>query len=1450
MKSKVLGFIIALTCPIVLFGQISASKTSGCAPLTQVVFSNLTTGDWNFDDGSSGTGTSVTHSYSSAGTYNVVFSQAGVDVGTIVINVFSNPSPSFDLTGPASGCVPLNTSFNDVSTGGGGVAITDWNWSFGDGGGATSKSPNWDYTITGTYTVSLIVTDANGCDSSITKTDLISVNNAPVPSFSTTPNPANACVGPLTVGFNNVSLNSTGGTTDLTYDWDFGNGETSSLKDPADVVYSADGNYIVRLTISELGGCSRSIARSVSVGGPQAIPDIPDTVCHNRIFNPLLNVSTGATSYKWEFKGGPTYFVKNPNHTFNVAGLQEITLTASSNAGCSDDTTFFVFVEDIDVDFTRNPTYLCDDPYCITFDGQSTSSNIASWSWNFGDGSGVTGRSEDTTYCYDIHDTVYYVHNYYYFTASVTATSSNGCTATAVKQDTIFPVSSFFVPDVTDGCLPLTVNFLDSTRSRETVTNWEYIFADGTTSNAQNPTHIFTTAGDYDVVLVSTNSFGCKDTSFPVTISVGEPIPLNFSATPTTICIGDTVTFADNSADPRIDYVHFEVNDNQSGGCVTNGTQKWADFTNVGQQDVTMHANYNGCITTSTLSNEITVEGPVSKLRYTGICASPLDYTFIGEIQGATSWDWDFGDGTVIVSSPDATVNHTYAVSGDYVVKLTTHNTGTSCASHVAQLTANVRQITAVITGDTSLCDAVSYNFSGITSTDVYNDCDDAYRWDLGEKTIPRTREDGVIDFAFQNPGAYTVRLITHDINNCRDTTTQNVIVSTVTAKIGADTLKGCLPFTIALSDLSTSDTIITKWSWSKNNGQFSTSQNTSVTIDQVGNNTISLNVTDSLGCADVTSFVVAAIIPDTNFLAITDRTICAGDSVQFRANNAGAIGTFNWTFEGGGSSTAASPFAVYPAGGLFSATLSVVDTNGCAGSNTRTSYIEVEDVPVAGFSTSEDSNSVICFPQIIDFADTSSGKVISWDWDLGTGGAVINAANVTSPNYPNPGTYTTTLIVETAFGCKDTATKDIEIVGPIADFDMSKNLICSGEKVTFTIKDTTDVFTYLWDFGDGTDATEQSPVTHTYSNVPHSLQTVVQLIAWANDSACERTFSEDLYFKEVAAVFGFADDTICLNETLSVLDSSIGADTYAWTVSNGESYSIATLPALSFSSAGVHSVELVVENNLISCVDTLKKELMVQPIPAIAAKDEDFCLGDTIRVEATGYSGLTYRWVPDLLVDDPDSAKSISTAGQSTDFTILVTDSNACTNTDVANIYIQVPFDPETIDTCVIIGDPFTLGRNLGDRYTYKWEGTESDLEWLNCKDCAVQDVMIVDEVGTVYYTLVYEDTLGCFSNEITYNVCVIPSYTFDVPSAFTPDGDGFNDKVFVRGHGIKTVLEFKIFNRWGEVVFESTTLNEGWDGIYKETDQGIETYIYQAKVEFYNGTTDEKGGTITIVR
>ncbi|MDC1202482.1 gliding motility-associated C-terminal domain-containing protein, partial [Salibacteraceae bacterium] len=106
------------------------------------------------------------------------------------------------------------------------------------------------------------------------------------------------------------------------------------------------------------------------------------------------------------------------------------------------------------------------------------------------------------------------------------------------------------------------------------------------------------------------------------------------------------------------------------------------------------------------------------------------------------------------------------------------------------------------------------------------------------------------------------------------------------------------------------------------------------------------------------------------------------------------------------------------------------------------------------------------------------------------------------------------------------------------------------------------------------------------------------------------------------------------------------------------------------------------------------------------------------------------------------------------------------------------------------------------------------------------------------------------CFEKEFTFRIRVEEKYSLDVPDAFSPNGDGVNDVIYARGWGVKELLEFTIYNRWGQEVFSTNSLHEGWDGNYRGKAQGMDTYAYIVKVERFSGDESTIEGFIELIR
>lgn len=1463
-----LSLILTLFFYQITFGQ-TADMVDGCAPLT-VNFTAPSTGGthyWEFKDGATSTLQNPTNTFLNPGSYTVEYRQTvgGPVIGTVTIDVFAKPVPTFtaDVT---RGCAPLSVNFSNTTSLSPSININSLSWVFNDGGTAVGSNPNYRFNTAGSFSVSLeIITNLPSCDAAQLYPNAIVTSDRPNVEFTTNPDPPSACVAPLNVSFAN---NTTSASGPLTYSWKFGEGTTSTDETPASVDYTADGDYPVVLIATDTNGCSDSVGRGVSIGSPTAsfyLKNFPDTICLG-IEDTIVNESSFGF-YDWNFgvNGNPqTSFRREPIISFTQAGINTITFEVTAPGGCKDDTTINVLVEEAIAEFTSNPTYSCTFPAQVDF--TSTSTGAESFKWTFGNDS--TSELENPSIIYEKDDTTLFsVNGANYYHTKLTVTSAFGCIDSIVQTDTVHEPNAFMMPDVVDGCVPLTVTFSDSSSFDEEkpmpIVRWEWVFGDGnsTVNTTGNPeSNTYSTIGEYDAYLIVTNSAGCIDTSYLTRIKVGDKINPDFTIDLNTVCVGDTVRFNDITAAPlgdSIDAWHFATEEDRMFSCFGDPAPAWSFFDKVGMHDVTMTVGFNGCFSSVTKSNSIQVNGPIAKIYYDKECSQPYDVQFIDTSQNGVALEWDFGDGS---GSAAEDPFHTYASSGDYIVKLKASDLASGCADSRDSLTVFIRDVKANIFSDSVLCQGVEYPFGASLSVDEVDDgCQQPYTWLFDDPDIrPQTTPLSTELFTFPNRGNTFISLVAKDINGCLDTVRKSLRIYGVDADftISDDTI--CAPTLVEFGQISTADTTIVSWAWDLGDDSslfFKQKQDFNHSyLDFRDPLELELIVRDTLGCADTIMKNIRMYEP-SSIVTLTDNAICSGTTIDFTASDFTAQGsnlTFNWDFDDGTTSTQQNPSHTYTEGGAYITTLDIEEiSTGCKNQITR--RVDVRDYPIAGYTTSEDPSKIFCPNNNVLFTDTSivSAAFITYQWDFGNGSTSV---------FQNPGTIYQTngnydiefiVTIPAPFGCADTSRRTVQVRGPIGDFstDLNGDTICRLESVVFTIKDTADVDNYQWDFGDGGSLSNISPVSHQYTFVPPSGQTIAKLIMSNADGSCPETRDTVINIYEVVADFQRNDgiDTAFCFAPYPITTQSINADEWYWDFGDGTTSTDENPSIIQYAEAGNYKVTLGVKNNQLECTDTIVKDVILHPIPEIEAFGDTICEGIVANIGIINPNNFwTYNWTsnPTAPITNPNAAITTTQPNITTEYSATVLDTNECTNSDMTSVFVLNPLLLEDFDTIIVVGDRIELPVyvNAG---LYNWVWTPE--EGLSCLDCSPPTVQPLEDIE---YNLVLSDILGCFVDNVDFNIKVHPETFISMPTSFTPNGDGNNDLIFVEGWGIKDLFEYQIYNRWGELVFETSNLEVGWDGKYKGEIQNNDVYVYKVRVRTWRDEEKTQEGYINLIR
>ncbi len=497
--------------------SFTCNNAPGCSPLA-VTFTNTSTGgiinNWDFGDGNTSIATSPAHTYTNttlfAITYTVqlVVTSPNGCTDTTTQLITTNPKPLFTFTMiPASGCSPLAVNFPAIAG-----AVTT-NWDFGDGNTSIALNPTHTFTNTGltnmTFTVTLIAQNAFTCVDTAYGYPLV----FPKPIANFTRNPTSGC-SPLTVNFTNTSA------LNFANNWDFNDGNLSSVTNPVHTFTTNNSAsntvFNVELIVISTNGCSDTIQKTVTLLPlPNANFSVDTPACSPKILT-FTNLSIGANFYNWDLGNSNTSVATNTTQQYINATAGNLTysvqLIATNASNCKDTLIVPIIVHpQPNFSFVPTPTAGCA-PLSVSF---PTLAGVSSYTWNYGDGNTATGGGVTHTFVnVTLSDVTY--------TVQLIATNAFGCADTTTSQVMVYaqPVANFQVT-------PTTVNIPDdpitcTNLSTGNASNY-WTFGDGGNSTAVNPTHDYTSEGEYVVTLIVTNAKGCTDTfSLPTKIIVHE----------------------------------------------------------------------------------------------------------------------------------------------------------------------------------------------------------------------------------------------------------------------------------------------------------------------------------------------------------------------------------------------------------------------------------------------------------------------------------------------------------------------------------------------------------------------------------------------------------------------------------------------------------------------------------------------------------------------------------------------------------------------------------------------------------------------------------------------------------------------------------------------------------------------------------------------------------------
>mgnify|MGYP000297440616 FL=1 len=1149
-------------------------------------------------------------------------------------------SPIANFTAnPLTVCVGQNVNFTNTSSANGGPALSSYQWDFGDGNAATTTNATHAFSTAGTFTITLVATNANGVADAEIKPAYITVNPLPNVNFS-----ANGlgCTVPLTLSFSNSSSQG----ANFSQAWNFGNSQTSSQYTPPSITYNSQGTFQVVLTVTNNNtGCVNSLTQPIVVSNFQAGITAPAVGCVGQPIAFQDNSTAGANAWSWNFGSAGQSNAENPNVTYNSPGTYTVSLTSqNTNSGCSGSTTQQIVVQANTIpSFYANPTANCA-PGSIQF--FNTTNLAGTYVWNFGDGQTYTGPNPPA-HLYQTSGL---------FDVSLTFTSSAGCSGTKTLQDyiEITPVEAGFYALDTGGCAPFTVQFIDTSYTPSNpIVSWQWNFGNGQTYSGQVPPPQSYGVGLYNVSLIITTASGCTDTIIKTPyVTVGSIDSVDFSWDPNITCANTDVEF-ESEFYISVPYDSSEISYlwDFSQGISTQDDPTFQFSQDTGWVDVTLYVNFRGCIDSLELDSVLYVLAPIAQFNPNNylVCnptSLPVTFQFQntaieGEDSDSVALHYEWND-----NSPNTYFNnsqldlpnggntsHAFANYGTYQIEQVVHNYTTGCSDSIT-LAITISQLqSAFLLPDDTICkgDAIGlFNQSTTWSAHPVNTW--IYTFGNGQQI----NNGPNVNYVYPASGTYNINLLVFNSVGCSSTSSQTILVANKpVAGLLAPSYAGCSPFPVSFTN--TSYSIVNGLPLATFNTTFS-DNNTSVTttnVNQAINHTFVGNgvYTATLTAADINGCVsnpvsVQITLTKPTALISADTVICVLDSSVIASLSTGeAALQYAWSVNGNNIGSDSLCILDLPSNnnGLFSThllSLIVTDGNGCNDTTLQTIYVsQPHAAPTYSFSGAaiDVNGNYSCPPLFCDFTDASSsmGTITNWNWSFGNGNNSIlqNPDNtlVTS------GTFTLSMSVTDEFGCTDdtTVANYVSIGGPLGTpIWIQDNTICA-QGALFTIQNPSNIDSVSWNLGNGVWVADSLSFPYFYPNTG----TYNPSVTVYDTAGCQILYLLDPLTASVSgmnAQINASPVYANINQVVNLTDASTSLNpiaTWTWIFPDSSNlYFQNTAQSIAFSQGGPQQIGLVITDNL-GCIDTA--------LITIFVSDPDIWVPNVFTPNGDGYNDI-----------------------------------------------------------------------------------------------------------------------------------------------------------------------------------------------------------------------------------
>lgn len=1004
------------------------------------------------------------------------------------------------------------------------------------------------------------------------------------------------------------------------------------------------------------------------------------------------------------------------------------------------------------------------------------------------------------------------------------------------------PTPNFSISD-TVVCAPATIKLFNQTANKN---NYEYHwdFGNGITSRLKDSIDVFyqgsNIASDTTFIITLTAWNECDTLSIQKSIQVKAKPKAYFAVTEKEGCAPLTTTFNNLSQGRVLNYRLFF------------GDGRDSTLNNFSQIQYTYRshstANYfpiliaqNECgADTAFLSTAIHLKPNPIKLQFViqnkTICLGNV-VEISNTSNGYDSLHVSFGDGSNPISYKHfSSLQYLYQKPGKYLLKIVAFG---DCYTEWFEDSITVNSLPAInfsVTPNSCIGEKIQVQHQLPTTYQL--------NWMMGDGTIYTNQHKP--QHSYTQAGQYTITLTAiQQYNNgysCSDTLSKNIMI--IGVKKGSlyteDSVGVCLPFSFKAENRSVGQAS-TKWDFG--DGRTTVGNQVTHQYQKDGTYKITMMAMNDEGCKYIDSTMVNITSPNATYQFSPLAACDINTQVSFNTQSLRADSVL-WDFGDGNSklSIDGNVLHTYGKGGLYYPKLTLFGAEGCVVKINQPDSILIDEAQADFNAVRQKDNCSFPTYQFFSRVNAVSG-IDHVEWHIAD--TIIKTSNTTY-TFSQSGNYKIKLIVFSKLGCIDSTVKtlpiNIHLKPKVVIEGNTQGCVFNDIQLQSKITSTTDsILNYTW-IVDGGKLLQGKQIQLKYNNAgKYPIKLIAQTIKQCTDTA-----EAELVIEAIPTILTANTITICKGESVQL--KATGANSYTWTdywgnvlCTNCDELNVSPLSNTQYHVKGYN--QLGCENKSSTKIN------VVQPFKLQLSENDSICAGAKVNLLALG--AQQYQWSNAASLNNASIANPIASPKETTKYTVIGKDNRNCfADTGHITIYVgnKTPFKINN-DTIAIAGTKMILQPKYDtvNKLQWKWIG-----ENLSCYTCEKPSITITKK-QTI--TAIARNEFGCTSMD-TMNIDVFcDNSKIFIPNAFSPDGDGVNDKLVVMAKDIPIIKSIRIFNRWGELVFEKINFapndsNAGWDGKIRGVPANPDVYVYICEAVCEKGASAIFKGNVAIIR